>query len=256
MCRPSKNGRARRSAVRKKPPSSGDLCRSSNFRPWFPKCPTGNIGITCKRWSWRELTRLINLMIFLLGASGFVGQSFEKELRHRGWPFTSHSRKRIDYARFEILLKLLRETKPGFLINAAGYTGKPNVDACETARADTLQGNTLLPLTIAHACAAVGVPWGHVSSGCIYAGAGIMENGQRRIEKDLTQPRLKQLAETDPGAIRGYTETDEPNFSFRPPPSSFYTGTKSLSEEAIAIISQSSLWLLRLPLYECEQPRH
>ncbi len=195
-------------------------------------------------------------MIFLLGASGFVGQSFEKELRHRGWPFASHSRERIDYARFEILLKLLRETKPGFLINAAGYTGKPNVDACETARADTLQGNTLLPLTIAHACAAVGVPWGHVSSGCIYAGAGIMENGQRRIEKDLTQPRLKQLAETNPGAICGYAEIDEPNFSFRRPPSSFYSGTKALAEEAIAGIGQSYLWRLRLPFDEFDHPRN
>src|SRR5260370_3130512 len=211
MCRPSKNGRARRSAVRKKPPSSGDLCRSSNCRPWFPKCPTANIGITCKTWSSAELNSLINLMIFLLGASGFVGQSFEKELRHRGLPFTSHSRKRVDYARFEILLKLLRETKPGFLINAAGYTGKPNVDACETARADTLQGNTLLPLTIAHACAAAGVPWGHVSSGCIYAGAGIMENGRRRVQKTLTEPRLEPLAETTPRATPAYPRPHRPH---------------------------------------------
>src|SRR5258708_17208056 len=143
-------------------------------------------------------------MIFLLGASGFVGQSFEKELRHRGCPFASHSRERIDYARFEILLNLLRETKPGFLINAAGYTGKPNVDACETARADTLQGNTLLPLTIAHAFAAVGVPWGHVSSGCIYPGAGIMDNSQRRTDEDITQPPLNKESYTNSRAPRAF----------------------------------------------------
>src|SRR2546425_13217056 len=136
-------------------------------------------------------------MILLLGASGFVGQSFEKELRHRGWPFTSHSRKRIDYARFEILLKLLHETKPSFLINAAGYTGKPNVDACEEAKADTLTGNTLLPQTVAHACLAAGMPWGHVSSGCIYSGAKVASGGTIRIEKDLSKPELKSLATTN-----------------------------------------------------------
>src|SRR5712664_4992170 len=145
-------------------------------------------------------------MILLLGASGYVGQAFARELARRGQAFKPLSRYEADYSRFDVLLEYLQTARPEFVINAAGYTGKPNVDACETARADTLQGNTLLQLTIAHACAAAGVPWGHVSSGCIYAGAGIMENGRRRIEKDLTQPRLKQLAEINPGAICGYTE--------------------------------------------------
>src|SRR6266478_5832542 len=170
-----------------------------------PMCRPSNIGITCKMWSSPKLNVLINLMILLVGASGFVGQSFEEELCHRGWPFTSLSRKRIDYARFENLLKLLRETKPGFLINAAGYTGKPNVDACETARADTLQGNTLLPLTIAHACAATGTPWGHVSSGCIFTGGKVTANGRTTVEKDLTRPDLRAIVDKNPAAIGGFT---------------------------------------------------
>src|SRR5712664_3875077 len=145
-------------------------------------------------------------MILLLGATGYIGEAFARELERRKESFAVLSRKTVDYSRFEELLKYLCSEKPEFVINAAGYTGKPNVDACETAKADTLQGNTLLPQTIAQACAAADVPWGHVSSGCIYAGAGIMENGRRRIEKDLTQPRLKQLAEINPGAICGYTE--------------------------------------------------
>src|SRR6266436_4056860 len=105
-------------------------------------------------------------MILLLGATGYIGQAFQRELTRRNWQFTALSRKEIDYSRFDVLLNFLRENKPVFLINAAGYTGKPNVDACETARAETLAGNTLLPLTIAHACMAAGIPFGHVSSGC------------------------------------------------------------------------------------------
>src|SRR5437773_7238258 len=110
-------------------------------------------------------------MIVLLGASGYIGRAFASELQRRGWEFKSLSRTELDYGRFDLLLRFLRDARPTFLINAAGYAGRPNVDACEVARADTLAGNTLLPLTVAHACQAAQVPWGHVSSGCIYSGA-------------------------------------------------------------------------------------
>src|SRR5262245_53648441 len=166
-------------------------------------------------------------MIVLLGASGYVGQAFERELKRRETKSFSLARKQFDYSNFEVLLKFLRETRPEFLINAAGYTGKPNVDACEAARADTLQGNTLLPLTIAQACAAAGVPWGHVSSGCIYTGAWIVEQGRRRVEPDLTRPPVRAVVDKQPNAIQGFTETDQPNFSFRQPPCSFYSGSKA-----------------------------
>ena len=87
-------------------------------------------------------------MIILLGASGYIGQAFVQELTRRHWPFLPLSRKQLDYSRFDLLLNFLRDRKPDFVLNAAGFTGKPNVDACETARAETLQGNTLLPLTL------------------------------------------------------------------------------------------------------------
>ena len=195
-------------------------------------------------------------MIILLGGSGYIGQAFSTELQRRNQSFKSVSRAQIDYSRFDVLLHFLRDTKPAFLINAAGYTGKPNVDACEIARADTFQGNSLLPQTIAHACAAAGVPWGHVSSGCIFSGAKIVENGQTRVERDMSKPALRKLAETNPAAIRGFTETDEPNFSFRQPPCSFYSGTKALGEEAIAGIGQSFVWRLRIPFDEIDNGRN
>src|SRR5258708_138863 len=104
--------------------------------------------------------------IVVLGASGYIGQAFVDALQRRRVPFAAPSRQHVDYTRFGTLLDYLRRTEPAFLINAAGYVGKPNVDACENARADTLAGSTLLPQTIAHACQAAGIPWGHVSSRC------------------------------------------------------------------------------------------
>ena len=195
-------------------------------------------------------------MILLLGASGYIGQGFARELERREWPFIGLSRREVDYTRFDLLLEYLEARQPNLVINATGFTGKPNVDACEAARAETLTGNTLLPLTIAHACAAAGIPWGHVSSGCIYSGAKIVMNGRTRVEKDLTRPELRALVEQSPECIRGYTETDESNFSFRHLPCSFYSGTKGLAEEAIKGIGQSYIWRLRIPFNEFDSSRN
>jgi dTDP-4-dehydrorhamnose reductase len=195
-------------------------------------------------------------MILLLGATGYIGQAFARELRQRQQPFTALSRGAVDYTRFDVLLKYLRDARPAFVVSAAGYTGKPNVDACEISRADTLQGNTLLPQTIAQACAAANIPWGHVSSGCIYSGAKIEINAKLIAEKDLTRPDLKALLAKNRAAFHGFTETDEPNFSFRQPPCSFYSGTKALAEEAIAGLGQSYIWRLRIPFDEFDSPRN
>jgi dTDP-4-dehydrorhamnose reductase len=195
-------------------------------------------------------------MILLLGASGYIGKAFTSELQRRKLPFTPLARKELNYTRFDVLSKFLEKSKPEFVINAAGYTGKPNVDACESAKADTLAGNTLLPQTIAHACAAVGIPWGHVSSGCIFTGAKVTMNGRTRVEKDLIRPDLHELVEKTPLAIHGFTETDRPNFTFRDPPCSFYSGTKALGEEAIADIGQNYIWRLRIPFDEFDGARN
>lgn len=174
-------------------------------------------------------------MITLLGGTGYIGQAFAAELEGRGQEFEILSRNKIDYTRFDVLLDYLKSRKPAFLVNAAGFTGKPNVDQCEVARAETLLGNTLFPQTVAHACRATHTPWGHVSSGCIYAGAKVEENGEIRVEKDLMRPEIqRRLRESEADfRILGFTEEHEPNFSFRNPPCSFYSGTKALAEEAI-----------------------
>jgi UDP-glucose 4,6-dehydratase len=195
-------------------------------------------------------------MILLLGASGYIGEAFAVELRRRKKEFIPLARKQVDYTRFDLLLEFLRAKKPSFVVNAAGYTGKPNVDACELDKAGTLVGNTLLPQTIAHACAAAGIPWGHISSGCIFSGAKISENGKMRVEKDMTQPKLHALAEKKSPAILGFNETDTPNFSFRDQPCSFYSGTKALGEEALANIGQSYVWRLRIPFDEFDNKRN
>ncbi len=195
-------------------------------------------------------------MIVVLGASGYVGQAFAAALQARGAAFQTVSRSKVDYTQFSVLRRFLAETRPAFRIHAAGFTGKPNVDACETARAETLLGNSLLPQTIVHACEVTGVPWGHISSGCIYNGAKVRDGGTTAILADLTSPQAEELLARAPEKITGFTEGDEPNFSFRQPPCSFYSGTKALGEEALARATNGYIWRLRIPFDERDNPRN
>src|ERR1700743_1906659 len=122
-------------------------------------------------------------MIVLLGATGNMGGQFAQALQERGISFAAPKRSEVNYTHFPALHEFLTKTKPEFVIIAAGYTGKPNVDACENDWAGTLQGNTLFPAMVAQTCAGLGIPFGHVSSGCIYSGAKIVEGGKTRVEK-------------------------------------------------------------------------
>jgi dTDP-4-dehydrorhamnose reductase len=195
-------------------------------------------------------------MIVLLGGTGYIGRQFFGALHKQGLPFVAPSRSEVDYTQFGPLREFLRRTRPDFLINAAGYTGKPNVDACEQHQADTLLGNALFPATLAHVCAELELPWGHVSSGCIFSGAKVDLDGGLRVERDLTRPPLPSLLRENRGAFHGFTEQDEPNFSFRRPPCSFYSGSKALGEEAIKGIGQSYIWRLRIPFGPLDDPRN
>lgn len=169
-------------------------------------------------------------MIFLLGGSGYVGGAYHQLLERKGVAFRNLRRAEFDYANEAALTDLLRREKPEFLINAAGYTGKPNVDACELHKHECLFGNAVLPGIIANACAAAGVPWGHVSSGCIYTGA--------RADGS------------------GFTEDDTPNFTFRTNNCSFYSGSKALGEEVLAGKPDVYIWRLRIPFNEVDSPRN
>jgi dTDP-4-dehydrorhamnose reductase len=192
-------------------------------------------------------------MILLLGSTGYVGQAFATELRRRGHSFIPLTRRAINYADFTLLFDYVRKVKPRFIINAAGYRGRPNVDACEEAREEALFANTLLPQTIARVCSMTDTPWGHVSSGCIYRGAKLILNGRTR---NVEGAELRRLFAECPERICGYTEWDEPNFAFRHAPCNFYSGTKALAEEAIRGQGRVYIWRPGMPFNERSEPRN
>ena len=167
-------------------------------------------------------------MLVILGGRGYVGEVFRRLDYNRG--VIPISRKDCDYYDIKTLSKFLKDMRASFAINAAGFTGKPNVDACESAKYECLQGNAVLPGIIREVCEDLHIPWGHISSGCIYSG--------RR----------------DDG--KGWTDEDEPNFSFRSPPCSFYSGSKALGEEVLEGAENCFVWRLRIPFNHEPSPRN
>jgi dTDP-4-dehydrorhamnose reductase len=112
----------------------------------------------------------------------------------------------------------------GAIINAAGYTGRPNVDACEDRKADCLRGNVIWPLEVQRR--SCGLPVVHISSGCVYDG----------YEKE-------------------WTEEDPPNFNFTN--GSFYSGSKALAQEALMpFMDRSYLLRIRMPFDSEPYPKN
>lgn len=169
-------------------------------------------------------------MFALVGGNGYVGTAFQEFLQASGLPFHNVSRSELDYYDRSRLSVFLKDLKPAFLINAAGFTGRPNVDACELQKTECLNGNAVLPGILREVCEDLALPWGHVSSGCIYTG------------------------EKPDGS--GFTEEDEPNFSFRHNNCSFYSGCKALGEEVLHGAQDCYVWRLRIPFNEVDSPRN
>ena len=169
-------------------------------------------------------------MLLILGGSGYVGSVFDNSPHYTQNEVKVVSKNELDYSNHASLVTLLKDLRSSFVINAAGFTGKPNVDACESAKYECLQGNAVLPGIIREVCEDLKIPWGHISSGCIYSG--------RRDDGN------------------GWTEEDEPNFSFRSPPCSFYSGTKALGEEVLEGAENCFVWRLRIPFNHEPSPRN
>jgi len=158
-------------------------------------------------------------VILIFGENGYVSKRFQSFFDYKKVQYKAVSLKECD-----VLHKVgqsIIKHKPTFIINAIGYTGKPNVDACEDNKEECLIVNVQIANNIANACRHYDIPFGHVSSGCIYN--SINEN-------------------------KVYDENDEPNFSFPNNNCSYYSGCKALAEKNIqSVWEKSYLWRLRMP---------
>jgi dTDP-4-dehydrorhamnose reductase len=157
---------------------------------------------------------VVNVLIF--GAKGSLGQQFLSLYPGAAAPD-------VDIADPVAVAKALDSVKPDVVINAAGKTGRPNVDWCEDHKMETLHSNVTGPLVLLEECSKRGIYWVHLSSGCVYDG----DNGGK-----------------------GFSEDDPPNFF-----GSFYSRTKAWSEMALREFPLLIL-RLRMPFDGTTAPRN
>ncbi len=80
----------------------------------------------------------------------------------------------------------IARVRPRAVVNAAGKTGKPNVDWCESHPLETYRSNVIGALTLAGVCQAETVHLVHLASGCIFYGDSPTPGGWR--EDDFANP--------------------------------------------------------------------
>jgi dTDP-4-dehydrorhamnose reductase len=89
-----------------------------------------------------------------------------------------------------------------------------------------------------------------------YIGSAFASELNRRGERFYALSRKELDYTRFDSRVHGFIETDPPNFSFRSPPCSFYSGTKALAEETMSPLANGYLWRLRIPFDELDNPRN
>lgn len=166
-------------------------------------------------------------MILLLGSTGYIGNEFCSQLTKANIKYTTLSYKDVNHKNIE---EISNKYKITHLINCAAFVGKPNIEACENQKDRTIEGNVILPIKLKDISEKLNLIYCHISTGCLY-------NGKSNSEK-------------------GFSENDEPNFTFEKNNCSFYTGTKALAEKEIKKYHKSYIWRIRLPFENINNDRN
>ena len=130
----------------------------------------------------------------------------------------------VDITNRQSMLNIFEAIKPSAVINAAGKTGRPNVDWCETHQEETYRSNVVGPLTLAGVCKDVGSYMLHIGSGCIFYGPS-----------------------PTPG---GWREDDFAN------PISYYSKTKYAADLALSGLPHVGIARIRMPIDSIPDPRN
>jgi dTDP-4-dehydrorhamnose reductase len=74
----------------------------------------------------------------------------------------------VDIADRSAVLAEIRRVRPTLVVNAAGKTGRPNIDWCREHVLETMRANVSGPIALAETCAETDTHLVHLGSGCIF----------------------------------------------------------------------------------------
>ncbi|GMI86770.1 REPRESSOR OF LRX1 1, rhamnose biosynthesis 1, ARABIDOPSIS THALIANA RHAMNOSE BIOSYNTHESIS 1 [Hibiscus trionum] len=159
-----------------------------------------------------------SLKFLIYGRTGWIGGLLGKLCEKQGISF-EYGKGRLE--KRSQLLADIQTVKPTHVFNAAGVTGRPNVDWCETHKPETIKTNVVGTLTLADVCREHGLLMINYATGCIF-------------EYDATHPL---------GTGVGFKEEDKPNFT-----GSFYSKTKAMVEELLREFDNVCTLRVRMPI--------
>lgn len=162
--------------------------------------------------------------ILILG-DGYIGNYLYNHLNNT-MSCTKHAKKDMNYTDEQILSEYIERNEIECVINASGFTGSPNVDACEDQKEACWYYNVIVPKTIETVCKNISnTKYIHISSGCIYTGYDKL-----------------------------YTELDAPNFGLYNY-SSWYSKTKHAGELSLDK-NYTTILRIRMPFSSCISERN
>eukprot|EP00250_Pteridium_aquilinum_P009000 c18371_g1_i2 orf=537-1427(+) len=124
----------------------------------------------------------------------------------------------------------IARVKPTHVFNAAGVTGRPNVDWCESHKVETIRANVVGTLTLADVCREHNLLLINYATGCIF------EYDEKHVL----------------GSGIGFVEEDTPNFI-----GSFYSKTKAMVEDLLKNYENVCTLRVRMPISsDLQNPRN
>uniref|UniRef100_A0A061R6T4 UDP-glucose 4,6-dehydratase n=1 Tax=Tetraselmis sp. GSL018 TaxID=582737 RepID=A0A061R6T4_9CHLO len=161
-----------------------------------------------------------DLKFLIYGGRGWIGGLLGALLKERGLKFEYGTARLEDRS---AIMADIERVKPNRILNAAGVTGRPNVDWCETNRQTCVRGNVIGTLNLADVCDQMGIHMVYFGTGCIF-------------HYDENFPE---------GSGKGFKETDAPNFT-----GSYYSHCKAMTENLLQAFNNVLTLRVRMPIVQ------
>ncbi|KAJ4955744.1 hypothetical protein NE237_012527 [Protea cynaroides] len=158
------------------------------------------------------------LKFLIYGRSGWIGGLLGKLSEAQGINFAYGTGRLENRSSLE---SDIATVQPTHVFNAAGVTGRPNVDWCESHKVETIRTNVVGTLTLADVCREKGLILINYATGCIF-------------EYDKDHPL---------GSGIGFKEEDVPNFI-----GSYYSKTKAMVEDLLSNYENVCTLRVRMPI--------
>lgn len=186
----------------------------------------------------------------IFGKNGWIGGKIIELLTQQGKTFyLAESR---TYNREAVLLEI-EKYNPTHILNAAGVTGRPNVDWCEDHRLETIRSNVIGTLTIADIAEEVSLLSSHP---CLPLSLSSYVSDHWLMKKNLHHTLFAtgcifEYDEAHPIGGKGFTEDDIPNFH-----GSYYSHTKAMVEDMLRAYANTLTLRVRMPISDDLSPRN